>query len=113
MANWNTKEGVLLVNIMALGQLLPPPLASIRDILPVLQPHQINTIMRECLWAYMRENVPSPALFTRSEGANIAWRDIDTSLPNARFTDTLRLVLLANIHTLGSLYSTLFYNENK
>ncbi|CAL1679213.1 unnamed protein product [Lasius platythorax] len=113
MANWNTEEGVLLVNIMALGQLLPPPLASIRDILPVLQPHQINTIMRECLWAYMRENVPSPALFTRSEGANIAWRDIDTSLPNARFTDTLRLVLLANIHTLGSLYSTLFYNENK
>ncbi|KYM94915.1 Integrator complex subunit 5 [Cyphomyrmex costatus] len=113
MANWNTEEGVSLVNIMALGQLLPPPLASIRDILSVLQPHQINTIMRECLWAYMRENVPSPALFTRNEGTNIAWRDIDMSSPNARFTDTLRLVLLANIHTLGSLYSTLFYNENK
>ncbi|KYM81411.1 Integrator complex subunit 5 [Atta colombica] len=113
MANWNTEEGVSLVNIMALGQLLPPPLASIRDILPVLQPHQISTIMRECLWAYMRENVPSPALFTRNEGTNIAWRDIDMSSPNARFTDTLRLVLLANIHTLGSLYSTLFYNENK
>ncbi|XP_020294482.1 integrator complex subunit 5 isoform X2 [Pseudomyrmex gracilis] len=112
MANWNTKEGVLLLNIMALGQLLPPPLASIRDILPVLQPHQINTIMRECVWAYMRENVPSPALFMRSEGANIAWRDSDTSVPNARFTDTLRLILLANIHTLGSLYSTLFYKEN-
>ncbi|XP_011638969.1 integrator complex subunit 5 [Pogonomyrmex barbatus] len=113
MANWNTEEGVSLVNIMALGQLLPPPLASIRDILPVLQPHQINTIMRECLWAYMRENVPSPALFTRNEGTNIAWRDIDMSAPNARFTDTLRLVLLANIHKLGSLYSTLFYKENK
>jgi len=41
MANWNTEEGVSLVNIMALGQLLPPPLASIRDILPVLQPHQV------------------------------------------------------------------------
>ncbi|XP_032683314.1 integrator complex subunit 5 isoform X1 [Odontomachus brunneus] len=113
MANWNTKEGVSLVNIMALGQLLPPPLASIRDILPVLEPHQINTVMKECVWAYMREHVPSPALFTRTDGANIAWRDIDTSAPNARFTDTLRLVLLANIHTLGSLYSMLFYNENK
>ncbi|KAL0106307.1 hypothetical protein PUN28_016197 [Cardiocondyla obscurior] len=113
MANWNTEEGVSLVNIMALGQLLPPPLASIRDILPVLQSHQINTIMRECLWTYMRDNVPSPALFTRNEGANIAWRDIDMSTPDVRFTDTLRLVLLANIHTLGSLYSTLFYNENK
>ncbi|EFN88542.1 Integrator complex subunit 5 [Harpegnathos saltator] len=113
MANWNTEEGVSLVNTMALGQLLPPPLASIRDILPVLEPHQINTVMKECVWAYMREHVPSPALFTRTDGSNIAWRDTDTSTPNTRFTDTLRLVLLANIHTLGSLYSTLFYNENK
>jgi len=45
MANWNTEEGVLLVNVMALGQLLPPPLASIRDILPVLQPHQVYPIL--------------------------------------------------------------------
>ena len=113
MANWTTDEGVSLVSVMALGQLLPPPLASIRDILPVLEPHQISTIMKECVWAYMRENVPSPALFTRSEGVNIAWRDTDTSTPNIRFTETLRLVLLANIHKLGPLYATLFYNENK
>ncbi|OAD58560.1 Integrator complex subunit 5 [Eufriesea mexicana] len=113
MANWNTEEGILLVSVMALGQLLPSPLASIRDILPVLEPHQINNIMKECVWAYMRENVPSPALFTRSEGANIAWRDTDTSTPNSRFTETLRLVLLSNIHTLGPLYAALFYNENK
>ncbi|XP_043602647.1 integrator complex subunit 5 isoform X1 [Bombus pyrosoma] len=108
MANWNIEEGILLVSVMALGQLLPPPLASIRDVLPVLEPHQINTIMKECVWAYMRENVPSPALFTRSEGANIAWRDTDTSTPNSRFTETLRLVLLSNIHTLGPLYAALF-----
>ncbi|XP_076236302.1 integrator complex subunit 5 omd isoform X2 [Calliopsis andreniformis] len=113
MANWNTDEGVSLVSVMALGQLLPPPLASIRDILTVLEPHQINTIMKECVWAYMRENVPSPALFTRTEGVNIAWRDTDTSTPNTRFTETLRLVLLANIHKLGPLYATLFYNETK
>jgi len=61
----------------------------------------------------MRENVPSPALFTRCEGANIAWRNNDISTPNARFTDILRLILLANMHTLGTLYSILFYNENK
>ncbi|KAK1117511.1 hypothetical protein K0M31_016544 [Melipona bicolor] len=108
MANWNIDEGVLLVSVMALGQLLPPPLASIRDVLPVLEPQQINTIMKECVWAYMRENVPSPALFTRSEGANIAWRDTDTSTPNSRFTETLRLLLLSNIHTLGPLYAALF-----
>lgn len=113
IANWNTEEGVRLVSVMALGQLLPPPLASIRDVLPVLELHQVNTIMKECVWAYMRENVPSPALFTRNEGANIAWRDTDTSAPNSRFIETLRLILFANINKLGPLYATLFYNENK
>lgn len=69
--------------------------------------------MKECVWAYMRENIPSPALFTRSEGANIAWRDTDTSTPNSRFTETLRLLLLSNIHTLGPSYAALFYNKNE
>ncbi|XP_012524934.1 integrator complex subunit 5 isoform X2 [Monomorium pharaonis] len=113
LANWNTEEGVSLVSIMALGQIIPPPLSSIRDILPVLQPHQINIIMRECLWAYMRDNIPCPTLFTQNESHTVAWRDTDMWKPHARFTETLRLVLLANIHILGSLYSTLFYNENK
>jgi integrator complex subunit 5 len=61
----------------------------------------------------MHENIPSPMLFTRTEGATIAWRDTDTSSPNIRFTETLRLLLLANIHILGSLYATLFFNEHK
>ncbi|XP_024943698.1 integrator complex subunit 5 [Cephus cinctus] len=113
MANWNVTDGMSLANVMALGQLLPPPLASIRDILPVLDQHQINTVMRECVWAYMHENVPSPALFTRNEGTNVAWRDTDTSVPNIRFTETLRLVFLSNINNLGALYSTLFYTEHK
>ncbi|XP_012270853.1 integrator complex subunit 5 [Orussus abietinus] len=113
MSNWNTAESISLTNIMSLGQLLPPPLANIRDVLPMLEPHQINTVMRECMWAYMHENVPSPALFTRTEGVNVAWRDTDTSIPNTRFTDVLRLMLLANIHKLGALYSTLFYEEQK
>ncbi|XP_043288264.1 integrator complex subunit 5 [Venturia canescens] len=113
MANWNTSDGTLLANVMALGQLLPPPLVCLRDVLPILSPNQINTVMRECIWAYMHENVPSPALFTLTEGSNIAWRDTDTSTPNIRFTETLRLLLLANIHKSGPLYATLFYNEHK
>lgn len=43
MANWDTNDGVNLANVMALGQLLPSPLASIRDMLPVLEPHQVST----------------------------------------------------------------------
>ncbi|XP_008210247.1 integrator complex subunit 5 [Nasonia vitripennis] len=113
LANWNLNKGVMITNVMALGQLLPPPLTTITDVLPVFEPHQITTVMRECVWMYMHENIPSPMLFTRSEGASIAWRDTDTSTPNIRFTETLRLIFLANIHILGSLYSNIFFNEHK
>ena len=42
MANWNTSDGMLLANVMALGQLLPPPLHCLRDVLPILTPHQVR-----------------------------------------------------------------------
>uniref|UniRef100_A0A0C9QQX7 INTS5 protein n=2 Tax=Fopius arisanus TaxID=64838 RepID=A0A0C9QQX7_9HYME len=113
MANWSINEGTRLVDVMALGQLLPPPLNCLRDVLAILTPSQINTVMKECVWAYMHENVPSPALFTLTEGASIAWRDTEMSAPGARFTETLRLILLPNIAKTGSLYHTLFYNEHK
>jgi integrator complex subunit 5 len=41
LANWSNNTGVMITNVMALGQLLPPPLTSIADILPVLEPHQV------------------------------------------------------------------------
>ncbi|XP_046419986.1 integrator complex subunit 5 isoform X1 [Neodiprion fabricii] len=113
LANWSPVEGVLLANVMALGLLLPPPLASIRDVLPNIKQHQINLVLRECIWAYMHENVPSPALFTRSEGSNVAWRDPDASTLNPRCIETLRLIVLANIHRMGALYSALFLHNRK
>lgn len=111
LANWSTSKGVMITNVMALGQLLPPPLASITDVLPALESHQVTTVMRECVWMYMHENVPSPMLFTRNEGVRIAWRDTETSTPSPRFVDILRLLMLANVHTLDFLYATLFFNE--
>ncbi|XP_034942928.1 integrator complex subunit 5-like [Chelonus insularis] len=113
ISNWNLAEGSRLINIMVLGQLLPTPLNCLTDVLPILTPHQINVVMKECVWAYMHENVPSPALFTLTEGASIAWRDPDVSTPNVRFTNILRLFILANIAKTGMLYFTFFFNENK
>lgn len=71
--------------------------------------------MKECVWAYMHENVPSPALFTLNEGASIGWRDEDqdpAATPIIRFTNTLRLFLIANIGKTGMVYATFFYNDN-
>ncbi|XP_008547533.1 integrator complex subunit 5 [Microplitis demolitor] len=115
IANWDIKEGTRLVNVMALGKLLPTPLNCLSDVLPILTPNQINTVMKECVWAYMHENVPSPALFTLNEGASIGWRDEDqdpAATPIIRFTNTLRLFLIANIGKTGMVYATFFYNDN-
>lgn len=113
LSNWDVSKGVEVTKVMALGQLLPFPLSCITEILPVLKPHQITTVIRECIWIYMQENVPVPMLYSRAEGSGIAWRDPEISVPHPRFTETLRLSLLANINILSSLYSTLFFNENQ
>lgn len=111
LANWSMNKGTRITNVMALGQLLPPPLTSIPEILPTLEAHQITTLMRECVWLYVYENIPSPMLFTRIEGARVAWRDTETSSPNVRFIEILRLLMLANVNRLDYLYATLFFNE--
>ena len=41
LANWNINKGVMITNVMALGQLLPSPLTSITDILPILETRQV------------------------------------------------------------------------
>lgn len=63
--------------------------------------------MRECVWNYMRDHVPSPALFTR-DGNGVMWRDPTLSKPTKQYTETLRIVLLNNIEKLGDLYHQLF-----
>lgn len=47
MANWNVADGIALADVMALGQLLPPPLSSIRDVFPVLESHQVICIQTD------------------------------------------------------------------
>ncbi|XP_014211937.1 integrator complex subunit 5 [Copidosoma floridanum] len=40
LANCSTCKGTIITSVMALGQLLPPPLPTIVDVLPVLKPYQ-------------------------------------------------------------------------
>ena len=54
MSNWIIFEGQMITKIMALGQLLPPPLYSITDILSKLESQQINLVMRDCVWKCMK-----------------------------------------------------------
>ncbi|XP_050314392.1 integrator complex subunit 5 [Anthonomus grandis grandis] len=100
---------IRLIDIMTLGQLLPPPLCHIRDVLPSLRCFEIVDILRDCIWCYMRDHIPSPALFS-CDPSGIHWRDPVVSRPHERYTNTLRIILQRNIDKLGHLYSQMFIN---
>ncbi|KAJ9588448.1 hypothetical protein L9F63_018181 [Diploptera punctata] len=96
-----------LLELMALGQLLPPPLSSLRDVIPYLKPQEVVQLLRDCVWNYLRDHVPSPALFARDENG-LMWRDATLARPGPQYTDTLRCTMQNNIQHLGKLYGQLF-----
>ncbi|KAG5897481.1 hypothetical protein JTB14_031106 [Gonioctena quinquepunctata] len=100
---------VKVIDIMALGQLLPPPLSNIRDVLPYLKCYEIVAILRECVWCYMRDHIPSPALFV-CDSNGVHWRDPITARPSEIYTNTLRIIMQRNIRVLGHMYAQMFIN---
>lgn len=52
---------VKFLQIMAMGQLLPPPLDYLHVIIRHFEPHEVALIMKECVWNYVKENMPSPS----------------------------------------------------
>lgn len=68
-------------------------------------------VLRDCVWNYMRDHVPSPALFAR-DASGVMWRDPAIARPAKQYTETLRLVLQKNIATFGHLYSLLFLSAS-
>ncbi|KAJ8931709.1 hypothetical protein NQ314_015356 [Rhamnusium bicolor] len=103
---------VKVIDVMALGQLLPPPLSSIRDVIPFLKCYEIVAILRECVWAYMRDHIPSPALFG-CDSNGIHWRDPILARPPEIYTNSLRIIMQRNIKSLGHMYAQMFINVPK
>ncbi|XP_023310330.1 integrator complex subunit 5-like [Anoplophora glabripennis] len=103
---------VKVIDVMALGQLLPPPLSSIRDVIPHLKCFEIVAILRESIWLYMRDHIPSPALFG-CDTNGIHWRDPILARPPEVYTNTLRIIMQRNIKTLGHMYAQMFINIPK
>ncbi|PZC83876.1 hypothetical protein B5X24_HaOG206625 [Helicoverpa armigera] len=101
-----------LLSTMTLGQLLPHPLSHMLELAPELTASEIVQVLRDCLWNYTRDHVPSPALFT-CDSTGLHWRDPATCKPPATYTDTLRLIIQKRISKLGHLYPIMFLNLEK
>lgn len=101
-----------LLSTMTLGQLLPHPLSHMLELAPELTPNEIVQVLRDCLWNYTRDHVPSPALFT-CDATGLHWRDPSSCKPPALYTDTLRIIIQKRIAKLGHLYPIMFLNLEK
>ncbi|XP_041976099.1 integrator complex subunit 5 [Aricia agestis] len=101
-----------LLSTMSLGQLLPHPLTHIHQLAPDLTAAEIVQVLRDCIWNYTRDNVPSPALFT-CDASGLHWRDPATCKPLAIYTDTLRIIIQKRIAKLGHMYPLMFLNLEK
>ena len=64
-----------LIELMATGQLLPPPLAYLSEVLAHVSPHEVHILLKD-VWAFMRDNVPTPALFGSDRPSAALWRDL-------------------------------------
>ncbi|KAJ8732254.1 hypothetical protein PYW08_014984 [Mythimna loreyi] len=101
-----------LLSTMTLGQLLPHPLSHMLELAPELTASEIVQVIRDCLWNYTRDHVPSPALFA-CDSTGLHWRDPSTCKPPTTYTDTLRLIIQKRISKLGHLYPIMFLNLEK
>lgn len=97
-----------LLELMALGQLLPPPLNHLHHVIGQLDPVEVPTVLRDCVWNYMKDNVPSPALFECHPSSGLVWRNPVQARPATQYTDTLRRIMLKKLTTLGSVYHQMF-----
>lgn len=98
-----------LLQVMSLGQLLPPALDGLGDLLPLLSPREVCCLLGD-VWHYMRTHVPSPALFAPRGPSGELWRDFSKAAGGGdlRYMERLRAILINNIHVCGPLFQRFF-----
>uniref|UniRef100_A0A6M2E029 Putative secreted protein n=1 Tax=Xenopsylla cheopis TaxID=163159 RepID=A0A6M2E029_XENCH len=101
----DTTKNVL--QTLTLAQLLPPPLDTLAEVIPKLKAFEISFVLKECVWYYMKENVPAPVLFQETQLSHY-WRDPMVSNIPLRFIEPLRMVMQKHLSDLASNYNQIF-----
>ncbi|KAG4068286.1 hypothetical protein HA402_007806 [Bradysia odoriphaga] len=96
-----------LLEVMSMGQLLPPPLSYLHTVIDYLDAPEISVVLKECIWNYMKENVPSPVLFG-VDSTGLHWRDSVAAKPYPIFVDPLRNIMQRKLPQLGTFYHQMF-----
>lgn len=63
--------------------------------------------MKECIWNYLKDHVPSPALF-HVDNNELHWRNPQMSKIPPQYVDTLRNLMQKKLTKLGQNYYQMF-----
>nr|XP_014090440.1 integrator complex subunit 5 [Bactrocera oleae] len=96
-----------LLQLLAMGQLLPPPLSNLHVIIKHFEPPEIALLLKECIWNYLKDHVPSPALF-HVDNNELHWRNPHMSKIPPQYVDTLRNLMQKKLTKLGEHYYQMF-----
>nr|XP_023685148.1 integrator complex subunit 5 [Paramormyrops kingsleyae] len=99
---WHLQASCLLVSCMGEGQLLPPVLSNMHEIIPHLTPFEVRLLLL-AVWEYMRGNSPMPQKFSFSADKGLFYRDFSRDGDLSRYLAPLYSVLHKNIDQLGHL----------
>jgi len=104
----NTKR---VLELMAIGQFLPPQLALVPQVIDIFDPAQLHCILID-IWNFMKLNVPGPSLFTQAEGGEgrgeAPTRSFGPYKNYHAFCERLRVVLVSHIDTQAAVVKAYF-----
>ena len=100
-----------VLELMAVGQFLPPQLSLVPQVMHIFDPAQLHCILID-IWNFMKLNVPGPSLFSLGEGGEergeVAVRDFGPYKNYHAFCERLRVVLVSHIDTQAAVLKTYF-----
>ncbi|EDV49193.1 integrator complex subunit 5 [Drosophila erecta] len=98
-----------MLQLLAMSQLIPPPLTNLHLIIEQFESAEIALLLRECIWNYLKDHVPSPALF-HVDNNGLHWRNTNTQQAKVppQYVDTLRHLMQRKLSTLGPHYHQMF-----
>ena len=99
----NTKK---ILQLMSVGQYLPPPLDSVSDVIHYFHPYQVHCILVD-VWNYVRDNVPSPVAFLSNGKGNLT-RKFGSQSNYKQYCERLRLIMLQHIGKVSVEYQKFF-----
>jgi len=101
-----------VLELMAVGQFLPPQLALVPRIMHIFDPFQLHCVLID-IWNFMKITVPGPSLYQISEGSGEASRDFGPYKNYHGFCERLRVVVVKNIDTMAIIFKKYFVDALK